>query len=276
MPPNATTVRPETDSGGRRHSPETRARLSEISRARWEALSPEQKAAQLARLKRRPPAPAGEPPPASEGGPRNPLDDAPGAPPEPARPVGRQGRTDGPPLFVVPDLPPLELGTDAGDQAGIAEQVPLAVTEAQVDRLLRLPFAWLATRRGRHWRLADDEAAMVVPALTAKINESALAARVLGAGGDWAVIVGGLAVIVSARVLEDQEHDQRARRDGRGRAAGVSPPVPGGDGDVGDRRDAGGPLGTLNGFILGGRPPDGGGAQAVDPEAPWAPPRQAL
>jgi len=274
MPPNATTVRPETDSGGRRHSPETRARLSEISRARWEALSPEQKAAQLARLKRRPPAPAGEPPPASEGGPRNPLDDAPGAPPEPARPVGRQGRDGSPPLFVVPDLPPLELGADAGEQAGLAGPAPIAVTEAQIDRLLRLPFALIATRRGAHWRLTDDEAALVVPALTAKVNESALAARVLGAGGDWAVIVGGLAVIVSARVLEDQEHDKRAGR--HGRAGGVSAPVPGDDRDQGDRRDAGGPLGTLNGFVLGGRPPDGGGAPTMDPEVAWAPPRQAL
>lgn len=73
----STKVRPATASGGRKLSDEHRRKLSESNKAKFAALTPEQKAAQVARLAggRKPRAPS-DPPPADNppaGGRVNPL-----------------------------------------------------------------------------------------------------------------------------------------------------------------------------------------------------------
>ena len=45
-----TSVKPETTTGGRRHSAATREKLRVASQARWAAMTPEQQEAQRARL----------------------------------------------------------------------------------------------------------------------------------------------------------------------------------------------------------------------------------
>lgn len=287
------TIRPETPAGGRRASEETRAKLSKAASDRWAALTPEQQEAQRARLRRggtaKPPVPPGPAP--VPGGSRSPLDDTLGAREEPARQVapGSNGhdRASGPPIFRVPDLPPLETG--GGPLGGGPEPLedgpdlgPLPgvqVTQEQVTTLLKFPFELAGLRRGPHWKLHDDEAAMVAEPLTRKINENAIAARALAAGGDWAVIAGGLAVIVSARVAEDQKRD-RERAAGGARDVTGTGRVPDPDAGRGSRQpgrsDAGRPRPTLNGIAVAPGAADDAGDEAVDPEAAGHPLSQAL
>lgn len=287
-------IRPETPTGGRRMSEAARAASSTAQKARWAALSPEQQAAQKARLRHagppKVPASAGLPPGPPEGGPRSPLDDTLGADQEPARQVapGSNGhdRAVGPPVFRVPDLPPLETG--GGPLAGpvpldgapeIEGPAGIQVTQEQVTTLLRFPFELTGLRRGPHWKLHDDEAAMIAEPLTRKINENAIAARALAAGGDWAVIAGGLTVVVSARVAEDQRRDRErtgpAGRDGA-RAGRVPDRDDGRRGGEPGRPDARRSGATLNGIVIAPGAADATGDEAVDPQAPGHPLSQAL
>lgn len=77
-------AKPETAAGRRKLSDAHRAKLSAVNKAKYDALTPEQKAAQLARLGRTPRSPAGGPkppkdpttrqdPPSPPGGRVNPL-----------------------------------------------------------------------------------------------------------------------------------------------------------------------------------------------------------
>lgn len=281
-------VRPENAAGNRRTSEETKAKLRAAAQARWAALTPEQQEAQRARLRR-----TGSPPPAppdnsstnSSGGSRSPLDDPLGADRTPARPQvaprGTNGhdRAAGPPIFTIPDLPPIDLGGEA--PAALGDEVApvptgVQVTQEQVATLLRFPFELASLRRGAHWKLRDDEAAMVAEPLTRKINENALASRALAAGGDWVVIAGGIAVIVSGRIAEDQRRErERAERDGAG-ASGVPQSGHGGGRGAPRQPDARRAGGTLNGIVLAAGPAADDGAPAVDPEAPGHPLSQAL
>lgn len=283
------SLRPESADGRRRLTPEHRARLAESARERFASLDPAAKAAQVERLRhRRPAAPADLPPadvppapaPDPEEGRRSPLDDAPGAAAGPARPVGARGA---PPIFRIPELPepdPTAPGApDLGPDLVEPAAAGIAVTPAQIETLLRFPFELVAIRRGPHWKLRVDEAAMVAEPLARKVNENQLAARAIGAGGDWAVIVGGLAVLVSARVAEDNKRaaaaaDRAGGPDGSGQGR-----VPSGDGGRprrGDReQDARGS--RLNGFHVVGRGADDAPRpDALDPEAPGWGPVQAL
>lgn len=282
----ATEIKPTTTGGGRRPSEETREKLRAKGQAAWAALSDEQKAARLAILaKGRAPKPSTDPPPAN-GGPRSPLDDPLGAAPGP-RPSS-QGRLNGhpaPPIFRVPDIPPLELGGPPdpagipGDELGLGPPAPgIDVSQAQVETLLGFPFDLVALRRGDHWKLRADERAMIAEPLTRKINEHALAARAIGAGGDWAVIVGGLAIVVTARVAEDRARagngGDRAPGDGSGAGSGAPPPDDGlGYGHPGSG-DAGPGGGSLNGVSLGAAAAHG--LAPLPTEAPSGPLRQAL
>lgn len=280
-----TDVRPEGPNGGRRVSEETRTKIRDAARARFAALTPEQQEAQRARLRRGGPPPAAPP---ANGGPASPLDDALGArrAPDPEGPQhvapGRNGhdRAAGPPIFRVPELPVLEAGEPAIGGPPLEEETAVAagitVSEAQVSTLLRFPFELVALRRGEHWKLRDDEAAMIAEPLTRKINENALAARAIGAGGDWVVIVGGLAIVVSARVAEDAERERaRSAKPGAGRV-----PEGRGDRDRGapGRPDARGAVGSLNGVPVAGpgRARDDDGPEALDSEAAGHPLVQAL
>lgn len=284
-------VRPENAAGNRRTSEETKAKLRAAAQARWAALTPEQQDAQRARLRRPgsppPPATPPAPPAADDGGPRSPLDDPLGAIPTPARPrqVAPRGtnghdRAAGPPIFTIPDLPPIDLGAESpattlGDELAPAP-AGVQVTQEQVATLLRFPFELASLRRGPHWKLRDDEAAMVAEPLTRKINENALASRALAAGGDWVVIAGGIAVIVSGRVAEDQRRErERAERDGSGTSA-VPQPGHGGGRRAARQSDAGRAFGTLNGIVVDAGPVADGDPAAVDPEAPGHPISQAL
>lgn len=280
-------VRPENAAGNRRTSEETKAKLRAAAQARWAALTPEQQEAQRARLRRTgspPPAPPPASPPTDGGGSRSPLDDPLGAVPTPARQVAPRGtnghdRAAGPPIFTIPDLPPIDLGGEPPAALG-DELAPVAtgvqVTQEQVATLLRFPFDLAALRRGAHWKLRDDETAMVAEPLTRKINENALASRALAAGGDWVVIAGGIAVIVSGRIAEDQRRErERAERDGTG-TSGLPQSGNGGGRRAPRQPDAGRAGGTLNGIIISPGPDADGGAQAVDPEAPGHPLSQAL
>lgn len=84
-----TKARPEHTDGRRKLSDEARAKLSAAGRAQYERQTPEQRAAQLARIGRKPkgdPAAAGgvdtgagaDPPPVAGQGRRNPLAMTPG------------------------------------------------------------------------------------------------------------------------------------------------------------------------------------------------------
>jgi hypothetical protein len=272
----STRIQPETADGRRRLSEATRAKLREVGRARFAALTPEQQEAQRARLRRGAP-----PPPSSEGAPSGPLDDAPrarpGGDPPASRGVGNGfDRAAGPPVFRVPDF----AGPDPTiEQIGPAPELePVyggpAVTVDQVRSLLEFPFAFAAIRRGPHWKLRPDEALMVAEPLARKINEHAIAARAIAAGGDWTVIAGGLALITWARLEEDRKHDDGARDRGAGDAgavarAGGSHPAPGdGDGGLADGGGAGRP-GGLNGFGQFSTGPVAlDGTEALDSEAP--------
>jgi len=286
-------VQPTTEGGGRKLSEDTKAKLRVIGQGQWAGLTEEQRAARLANLAkgrtRTPPAPppSTDPPPSS-GGSTNPLPHAPGA----ARASGpRSQGLNGhaaPPVFRVPDMPPLELGNgDAGagvsgaqDDLGPSVGGPgIEVNVEQVATLLGFPFELVALRRGPHWKLRPDERAMVAEPLTRKINESAVAARAIGAGGDWLVIIGGLAILVSARIAEDRAHGtgtDRARGSGDGSGAGRGAPPPDDQpGDLGARPGPAGPGGgRLNGFVLGEGP--AGGAEAAPATVPGGPLVQAL
>lgn len=273
-----TQARPEAPGGGRRISEETRARLREISRARYAAMTPEQQAAQLARLRHgtpKPPAPATEP----EGRPSL-FDDAPRAAAAPARAEGLNGqdRAAGPPIFRVPELPPLELGDQAAPEGAIAPELAgPGISEAQVARLVRMPFEFVAIRRGKHWKLQDEEAEFVAGALASKLNEHAVTARAIGAGGDWVVIFGGLSLLVWERLEEDQRrHDRNTAADDGAGARRVSPPGNGRDRDPGHGPDGRRGVGFLNGFALPGGPPQGPDDGPPDAVAPGGPLVQAL
>lgn len=258
MPPTQTRINQTGADGHRRLSPETRQKLSEAGKARFAALPPDEqeriRQAARDRLARRgaPPAPPGPP---TDGGPRSPLDDAPRArgngAPAPGRPEGRTADHVGAPIFRVPDFDPLPpapaLEGPLPDDLG---PPPITISQAQVEGLLRFPFALAAIRRGKHWELNDAEAAMVAEPLTRKLNESAVAARALALGGDWALIVGGLAIVVSGRLAEDAKRDDRddgrAGRTGAG-AGRVHPPTDGGDGGL-----APGPGAPRHGVSLNG------------------------
>lgn len=287
MPLRAGTgVQGTTTDGRVRLSEEHRAHLSAKLKERWASLTPEAQATQLARLRSHPrtggsvpgpavPSPVTDPPP---GGSRSPLDDAPRAP------QGRLARPDlggrqhvAPPLFVVPDLPPIETGGDGiGGQAGAAEfdefgAPPVALSQAQVATLVRFPFAFVALRRGPHWKLHNDETDMLAEPLTRKLNEHAVIARGLAAGGDWAVIGGGLALIVMTRLEEDSRHAKRADR---GADDGPGPGVvssrddrpPRGVPDIGPPGRPG--LGTINGFVFAAPQPPGAAPAPGDGSLP--------
>lgn len=265
-------VRPVTKTGGRRPSEETRERLRQVNRAKYEALTPEQKQAQLARIGRAPKgtAPAAEPPPATPppapptGGPRNPLDDAPGATAGRSNGHSRpQGRVAPPPRFVVPDLEPIATGEPppGGDLVTEVDTGPLALTEDQVGSLLAFPFRFVALRRGAHWKLRDDERDMIAEPLTRKLNEQAAAARAIAAGGDWLMIVGGLGLVLETRLSEDRKRatdKPDADRSGQGRRA---TPAADRSGDGGAGQPDG--TGSLNGFPTVGGPPASGDAEEV-------------
>jgi hypothetical protein len=271
-------------------SEEARATASASQKARWAALSPEQQEAQRARLRRGGPPKAPADPPPADGGPRSPLDDTLGAREEPARQVapGRNGhdRASGPPIFRVPDLPPLEVGggplpggPEPLDGPELEGPAGIQVTQEQVATLLRFPFDLASLRRGPHWKLRDDETAMIAEPLTRKINENAIAARALAAGGDWAVIAGGLTVVISARVAEDHRRDRERAAAGARDVTG-SGRVPDQDargrGGQPGRPDAGRSGPSLNGIVLAPGTVDDAGDAALDPEAPGHPLVQAL
>lgn len=274
-------IRSTTPGGGRKPTEETRAKLKAAGARGWASLAPEQRTARLAALeagrqKRR--APTAPPPvippadPPAPEGPRSPLDDAPrargGSAPALPRP---EGLSHGSPVFRVPDfaaLPEPEPIPGSGDLSDIPPAGGVAVSQAQVESLLRFPFAFVALRRGKHWKLRDDEAAMVAEPLTRKLNESAIASRTIALGGDWAVIAGGLALVVWARLEEDDKHGERpgaARSDNGARARDVPA-----DDDRWDGTGApgGGPGGhgggTLNGFSTGPAGVDGAPSVAAE------------
>jgi len=259
----ATRVQPTTTRGGAKLSDEARAKLSAAGKAQWAALSPEEQAARLARIGR----PRRADPPAN-GGPPNPLDDAPRARPG-AGPAleGRSQHLGAPPRFVVPDLPPLELGAD--DEQPVAGDVEpagfgFAVSEEDVADLVELPFDLLSLRRGDHWKLRPAESELLARRLARKINEHAVIARAVDAGGDWVALVGGLSYIVSVRIRED-ERRARAARDGSG-ASGGAPPAARRDRDDAVRRGAPAALGTLNGYAVSPGADDDAGAPAMGTE----------
>lgn len=268
--PTTSAVAPAAPDGTARRvrSPETRARQAAAQKARWDALDPAERARITGNLRRgvnppanraaAPPSPAADPPAppaAPEDGRRSPLDDAgrvgrgaPGSAPP-------RGRLTPPPLFVVPDFPAapaLDDGDPAlGDLDDAAAPPALAVTADQVGALLAFPFDVAALRRGPHWRLRADERAMIAEPLARKVNEHAALARLVGSGGDWAVIAGGLALVIIARLSEDAARDDRNDRTDDARTGGL----PAQDGDRSGRRppadDAGGPrLPRLNGYAV--------------------------
>lgn len=274
MPP--TKVQPTTSRGGRKLSEETRAKLSATNKAKWAALTPEQQAAQLAKIGRKPKA-STDPPPAtsSSGGPRNPLDDAPRDRPgdRVSAPLEGHHRV-APPIFRVPDLPPIDMGGDgpAGDPAagGIPEAepssvagTPFGITAAEVGRLLELPFNVVSIRRGRHWKLLDEERDMVAEPLAEMLNEHAIAARALSIAGPYVTIIGGLGLILWVRLEEDQRRAERAAAHDGSTAGGRAPAADHGDRDGRARRDHLRAVdGHLNGFSTG---PDAGQGAAATP-----------
>jgi hypothetical protein len=295
MPPS-TNVRSETPTGGRKPSEDTRAKLREAGQRAWAALTPEQQqarrdalaAGRTARNQPRPPAtPDPVAPPVEPEGPRSPLHDAPRADRGRPAPASRpEGLNRGAPVFRVPDfaaLPePEPLEPIGGEFTDVPPAGGVQVSQAQVESLLKFPFAFMALRRGKHWKLRDDEAEMVAEPLTRKLNESAIASRAIAAGGDWAVIIGGLVIIVSGRLAEDAKDDERAGRRAGGsaedgsRAGGIPAADDHGDGQRPPLRSVGGHGGgTINGLFAPG--PDGlGGPAPVAPEARGRPLVQAL
>jgi hypothetical protein len=278
MAARSTSVQPTTTRGGRKLSDEAKQKLSTLNKERWAALPDAEKAARLARIGRAPRPPA-DPPPAT-GGSTNPLHDAPGA-----RPVDRpapQGPLTAPPRFVVPDLPPLELGADEpdlapGEPASVtAIDSGFAVSDEDVGDLVALPFDLVALRRGEHWKLRAAERELLGRRLASKINEHAALARAIDLGGDYVAIAGSLSVILYTRVRED-ERRARAARDGSGEGGGAPPPAQRDRGDA--VRRGPGPvqdLGSLNGASVPFGANDDAGPAAVDSEAPGRPLVQAL
>jgi len=275
MAQRATSVQPTTTRGGRKLSDEARQKLSTLNKERWAALPDDEKAARLARIGRAPRPPADPP----SGGPTNPLHDAPGA-----RPVDRpqpQGPLTAPPRFVVPDLPPLELGDEpdlaAGEPASVtAIGSGFAVSDEDVGDLVALPFDLVALRRGDHWKLRAAERELLGRRLASKINEHAALARAIDMGGDYIAIAGSLSVILYTRVRED-ERRARAARDGSSPGGGAPPPAQRDRGDA--VRRGPGPsqeLGSLNGASVPFGTDDDARPAAVDSEAPGRPLVQAL
>jgi hypothetical protein len=215
-------VQPETASGRRKLSEETRAKLRDANLKRFNALSDEEKQRRrehchAIRPRKRVTSRARSPG-TSDGGPRNPLYDAPRADRRGHRETSREGRrmSNARPMFSVPDLPP---DPEPDDSFGSAPGSPPAadggplpgaeLTDDQVASVLKLPFALIAERRQRpHWELSEREAALIAEPLTRKLNEHAALARGLAAGGDLAVIGLGTFAIVSARLLEDRRLDR--------------------------------------------------------------------
>jgi len=299
-PTGGTTVKPTTPGGGRKLSPEHRARIAETNRARYAAMSPAEREATLARIGRRPRVAqaGGDPsPPASREKIVSVREEWPGPLPDAAGPGAGRGSAaeaqaarpnlngHGPaPIFAVPDLPPMELGEASPvDQTELGAPAGLLVSQAQVTGLVRLPFRVIAVRRGRHWRLNDEEAEIIAEPLTRKVNESAVLARGVSLLGDWLVIVVGLTVLVSARVLEDEQRAKRDHADGEPAGAGVAPgPVSPGD----DHRDRGGPdrpdasgapgAGRINRLTWPTGASPNGNAPAAGPAAEESAPVQAL
>jgi hypothetical protein len=275
MAARATNVTPTTTRGGRKLSDETKQRLSALNKERWAALPDDEKAKRLERIGRAPKPPADPPP----GGSTNPLHDAPGA-----RPLDRpqpQGPLAAPPRFVVPDLPPLELGDEPelapGEPASVtAIGTGFAVSDEDVGDLVALPFDLVALRRGDHWKLRTAERELLGRRLASKINEHAALARAIDMGGDYIAIAGSLSVILYTRVRED-ERRARAARDGSSPGGGAPPSA---------QRDRGEPvrrgpgpsqdLGSLNGASVPFGANDDAGPEAVDSEAPGRPLVQAL
>jgi hypothetical protein len=175
----------------------------------------------------------------------------------------------------------IELGNDpAGAAVSDIDEAAgpgIAVSVAQVESLLGFPFELVALRRGEHWKLRADERAMVAEPLTRKINESALAARAIGAGGDWLVIIGGLVIIVTARLAEDSQRAGTAPTGNIARqhdalygpaAGGGAPPPDDRAGDLDHRPGPGGRGGgSLNGVSLGTAPAGGAPPTATEAEA---------
>lgn len=280
-------VVPTTRAGRPKVSDETRARLRAISKAKYDALTPEQQAAQKAHLihgpRKMPGIQAGAPgPPGPSGGTRNPLDDAPRAYGGGNQADPLEGRRLGgpPPRFEVPDLPPLELGSDGAGLEDLGQPTPdelagFTVDPDQVADMLSLPFDFLADRRGDHWRLRPLERERLSGAIARKVNQHAAVARALDAGGDWILIVGGLAMILSTRLAEDARHAATADPAAGARPGlaglrvlaarrGAPPPAAGARPGPVQLDGAGAGSGSLN----GARTDDGAGAPAVDAEAP--------
>lgn len=294
-----TKVTPTTTAGGRRMAEPTREKLRATGRATWERMTPDQRAASLANLQAGrargapptdPPAPTVDPPkppaaPAPTGGSRNPLDDAPRA--RALAPGAKLNGHSAPPIFQVPDLPPMELGgtvagEDPGELAGDVSTVgSVAVSAEQIGTLLAFPFELASLRRGDHWKLRADERAMLAEPLARKLNEHAAAARLVQAGGDWTVIVGGLAIVISQRVMEDNIRARDSAPAGAGgpvdgsRSSGSDPRSSDAGGDDPPRSGASGRQpGRLNGYDVGTSAP--GGPPADPAEAPGRALQQAL
>jgi len=253
-----TKVRSETPTGGRKPSEDTRAKLRAAQQALWAKKTPEEQAAQLARLSRKPKPPdppTGGPP---SGGPTNPLDDAPGG--HPSARSGRQGRVGPPPpLFAVPDLPPIE--HERSEEGGLppagpgvtGDGIPFGVTPEELADLIALPFSLMSVRRGHHWKLVEEEKQMLAEPLARQINENALVGRALGLMIDPLVIVLGFGFVIWVRLEEDRHRARNARPvgpDGPGSPSRGAPPPA--DGDRGPRPGHGpGTGGSLNGIPTG-------------------------
>jgi len=277
---------PTAGDGRRRLSESHREKLRAVNKAKFASLTPEQQEAQRARMRALGHAsrkrPADPPPPASTGGPRNPLDDALGDREGSGASSPGRSNVGVPPRFIIPDLPPLEPAVEPAHelddlpQPTAAELGGFTVDVDQIADLVSLPFDFVADRRGAHWRLKPLERERLAGALARKINQHAAVARALDVGGDWAIILGGFGIVISARLAEDARHAPTEPDNGarpglaglelvgrRSRAnSGAPAPAPGpGPGPVQLDELGSGP-GSLNGYGTAPR----GGDEAVAAE----------
>lgn len=225
--PDPTIVSTSAD-GRRRLSESHRAAMRAAGKAKFAALPPEEQEAWRERMRAMGRARAKPPAPPPKAGPRNPLDDALGAPGRGG--AGSPGRSNGhvaPPQFIVPDFP--QNAPAGGELEDLPQPTPdelagFTVDPAQIADLLSMPFDFMADRRGDHWRLRPLERERLAGAMARKINEHAAIARALDAGGDWILILGGLAVVISTRLAEDARHADRPDPDVRPGLAGIRLP----------------------------------------------------
>jgi len=125
--------------------------------------------------------------------------------------------------------PPAGGAPGAGPPAAGDDDLDAIISEENVAECVSGLFDWIASRRGEHWRLDDDDAANIAEPLTEELRDAAttfpVVGRVVGAvGGHRLQLALAVGFVVTPRLRTDLRR-AREHRDAILRAGRPAPPV---------------------------------------------------